>query len=41
MYEVQCSDLAELAKLFSLFVKDGLCFQADAYRLVITLTGGY
>jgi hypothetical protein len=41
MYEIKCYDLAEMATLCSLLIKEGICFKADTNTMKITLTGGY
>ena len=40
-YHIQCDDLETFLKIVVSLMKDSVCFESDAYRLTIDLTGGY
>jgi hypothetical protein len=41
MYKIQCDNLDQFVLLCFEFMKKGATYQADAYNLVIDLTGGF
>jgi hypothetical protein len=41
MYEVHCHTFEEFTKCCAEFVREGVCFKADASSLTITFTGGF
>ena len=40
-YKIQCEDLQTFIKMVSGLMKEGACFESNADRLTIELTGGY
>jgi hypothetical protein len=40
-YKIICEDLDEFVKVCAGLVREGICFESDAHRLVIVMTGGY
>ena len=40
-YKIQCEDLQTFIKTVSGLMKEGACFESNADRLTIELTGGY
>ena len=40
-YKIQCEDLKTFIKMVSGLMKEGACFESNADRLTIELTGGY
>jgi hypothetical protein len=40
-YKIQCDDLETFLKVVVSLMKEGACFESNADRLSIELTGGY